>query len=59
MENAIWRIAFHMECSPPSLRLNRRFKLRVNMKFCQSYPKNLKDMWHRNPEPGVEYFLLN
>jgi hypothetical protein len=38
MENAIRRIAFHMECSPPSLRSNRIFKLRVNLKFCQDYP---------------------
>jgi hypothetical protein len=27
----IWNVA-------PSLRSNRRFKLRVNLKFCQAYP---------------------
>jgi hypothetical protein len=42
MENAILRIAFHMECSP-SLRSNRRFKLRVNLKFCQSYPEKSRE----------------
>jgi hypothetical protein len=25
---------------PPSLRSDRRFKLRVNLKFCQDYPVN-------------------
>jgi hypothetical protein len=29
--HSIWNVA-------PSLRSNRRFKLRVNLKFCQSYP---------------------
>jgi hypothetical protein len=37
MENEIRIISFHMECSL-SLRSNRRFKLRVNLKFCQDYP---------------------
>jgi hypothetical protein len=39
----------------PSLRLNHRFKLMINLKFSQSYPKksrkNLKDTWHGVPEP--------
>jgi hypothetical protein len=38
MENVIRSIALHKECSPPSLRSNCRFKLSVNLKFCQSYP---------------------
>jgi hypothetical protein len=29
--HSIWNVA-------PSLRSNRRFKLRVNLKFCQAYP---------------------
>jgi hypothetical protein len=29
--HSIWNVA-------PSLRSNRRFKLRVNLKFCQDYP---------------------
>jgi hypothetical protein len=38
MENAIRRIAFHMECIPRALGQNRRVKLRFNLKFCQDYP---------------------
>jgi hypothetical protein len=30
--HSIWNVA-------PSLRSNRRIKLRVNLKFCQSYPR--------------------
>jgi hypothetical protein len=63
MENAIRRIAFHMECSPRALgriAYSSWGSIWNSAKIIPQNPeKKPKDTWHGAPEPWVEYFHSN